>query len=77
MLTAGHVVDVNGDGKFNNKDGVTSLKFWFNVGGNQTYSLSVSSSSSVFVNPNYTGFNRPSVNDELAVISFSGSAINS
>src|SRR5262245_44606850 len=31
VLTAGHVVDINNDGKFNSKDGVNSLTFWFNI----------------------------------------------
>jgi hypothetical protein len=78
VLTAGHVVDINGDGKFasTSKDLVTSITFWLNFGGNQTHSFTVSGSamySAVSVNPNYTGFNRPSVNDDLAVIKFSGS----
>lgn len=75
VLTAGHVVDINNDGKFDKKDGVTSLTFWFNIGGDKTSSLSVAGTavySSVFVNPNYTGFGRPSVNDDLAVIKFNG-----
>lgn len=75
VLTAGHVVDINNDGKFDKKDGVSSLTFWFNIGGEQTSSLSVAGSamySSVFVNPNYTGFSHPSVNDDLAIIKFSG-----
>ena len=75
VLTAGHVVDISNNGKLDNADGVTKLTFWFNIGGNQTSSLSVSGtalSSSVFVNPNYTGFNKPSVNDDLSIIRFSG-----
>lgn len=77
VLTAGHVVDINDDGKFDKRDGVLSVTFYLNYGGDQTYSYTISGAalySSVAVNPNYTGFNHPSVSDDLSVLRFSGSA---
>lgn len=65
ILTAGHVVDVNNDGKANSKDGIKNLYFNLNFGGNLTHQIAV---TSVTINPNYTGFNRPSINDDLAIL---------
>lgn len=76
VLTAGHVLDINGDGKFSSKDGVTSITFYLNYGSDLSHAYTVSGTAmytSVSVNPNYSGFNKPSVNDDLAVIRFSGS----
>src|SRR6266542_912797 len=65
ILTAGHVVDISGDGKIDKKDGIKSVYFILNYGGNQTSKILV---TQITVNPFYTGFNRPSVNDDLAIL---------
>lgn len=65
VVTAAHCVDINSDGKVNNKDGVTGVKFNLNYGGNLTHSIAV---SSYVVHPDFTGFARPSVNDDVAVL---------
>lgn len=78
VLTAGHVVDINNDGKFDSRDRVKSVTFYLNFGGDRTHEFTV---SSVTVNPNYQGFNKPgagqpkwsgSVNDDLAILGFTG-----
>src|SRR5262245_2469118 len=38
VLTAGHMVDFNDDGKFTSADGILNITFWLNYGGDQTYS---------------------------------------
>ena len=65
VVTAAHCVDINSDGKVNNKDGVTGVKFNLNYGGDLTHSIAV---SSYVVHPDFTGFARPSVNDDVAVL---------
>lgn len=65
IVTAGHVVDINNDGRSNSKDGITSAYLIFNVGGNQTHKIAV---SRIDVHPDFTGFARPSVNDDIAVL---------
>jgi hypothetical protein len=65
VLTAGHCVDINDDGKNNSKDGITSIYFNLNYGGDLTDKIRA---SAVTVQPDYTGFNRPSVNDDLAIV---------
>lgn len=69
LLTAGHCVDINNDGKSDKKDGIRTVNFNLNYGGNLTHQLPASRWD---VNPNFTGFNRPSINDDLAVITLSG-----
>lgn len=68
ILTAGHVVDLNSDGKSNTKDGIQSAYFYLNYGGNLTHKILV---TAITVNPNFTGFNRPSINDDLAILTLS------
>ncbi|MCI0684333.1 MAG: S1 family peptidase [Gemmataceae bacterium] len=65
VLTAAHVVDINNDGKHNSKDRVTSIYFILNFGSNQSHKIAV---TAINIHPNYTGFNKPSVNDDLAVL---------
>ena len=65
ILTAGHVVDLNDDGRSNRKDGIKNAYFIVNYGGNQTSKILV---SKIDANPNFTGFNRPSINDDLAIL---------
>jgi hypothetical protein len=65
VLTAAHVVDLNNDGKFNAKDGATGVYFLLNNDGDVTYKIAVSSFN---LHPDFTGFNRPAVNDDLAIL---------
>lgn len=65
VLTAAHVVDSNNDGVCDFAP--SSVSFYINAGGSPT----VLTASSIDVHPNYTGFNRPDVNDDLALITLS------
>lgn len=65
IITAAHVVDINNDGKATSKDGVRSLYFNLNYGGNLTHKIAV---TSIAIHPHFTGFNRPSINDDLAIL---------
>jgi hypothetical protein len=65
ILTAAHVVDLNNDGKFDAKDGTTGVYFILNYGGDATAKIAVTQFD---IDPNFTGFNRPSVNDDIAVL---------
>ncbi len=68
IVTAAHCVDINSDGVSNRKDGIQSVQFLLNYGGNLTHSFTV---SSIAVHPDFTGFARPSVNDDVAVLKLS------
>ncbi|MFM2096378.1 MAG: hypothetical protein RIS70_3502 [Planctomycetota bacterium] len=68
VVTAGHCVDLNSDGKSDRKDGINSITFNVNFGGN--YSSRILASSWV-THPDFTGFNRPSINDDIAVLTLS------
>jgi len=65
VLTAGHCVDLNNDGKSDKRDGIRGITFNLNYGGNLTSQIPADHWN---VNPNFTGFNRPSINDDLTVI---------
>ena len=65
VVTAAHCLDINSDGKVNNKDGVTGVKFNLNYSGDLSHTIAV---SSYVVHPDFTGFARPSVNDDVAVL---------
>ena len=70
VLTAGHAVDVAGD------DGVVdvlpaNVTFHLNADGNDSSKIKA---SAITINPNYTGFLNPSVNDDLAIITLSQAA---
>src|SRR5262249_5003463 len=65
VLTAGHCVDSNGDGRVTSRDGIRSVTFYLNYGGNLTHAIAA---TVLTTHPDFTGFARPSVNDDLAVI---------
>lgn len=65
VLTAAHVVDLNNDGKFDGKDGTSGIYFVLNIGGDATHRIAV---AQVDIHPFFTGFNRPTVNDDIAVL---------
>jgi hypothetical protein len=68
IVTASHCIDINSDGKSNSKDGITGITFNINDAG--TYSSRIAATRWV-THPDYTGFNRPSVNDDIAIITLS------
>jgi len=68
VVTAAHCVDINGDGASNLKDGIKSITF--NLNYNTSYSSRITATSWV-THPDFTGFNRPSVNDDLAILTLS------
>lgn len=63
VVTAGHCLDTNNDGSSDFKpDKVT---FNLNFGGDLTHSIRA---AALDVHPDFTGFNNPHVNDDLAII---------
>jgi len=64
VLTAAHVMDINGDGNFNRQDKTTGSYFIINWGGNRTARIAI---SRVTVHPDYNGFGN-SVNDDIAIL---------
>jgi hypothetical protein len=65
VLTAAHVVDLNNDGKVDGRDGAQGVYFILNVGGDQTAKIAV---TGFRIAPDFSGFNHPAVNDDLAVL---------
>jgi V8-like Glu-specific endopeptidase len=65
VLTAAHIVDANNDGKMDRKDGVTGVYFILNNDGDVTYKIPV---TEIHIHPDFTGFNAPAVNDDLAIL---------
>ena len=68
VLTAAHCLDINSDGRSDRKDGINGVRFYLNAGGDFTHALTASSWQ---LHPNFTGFARPSVNDDMAVVKLS------
>jgi trypsin len=70
VLTAGHCVDLNDDGRSDSKDGILSIKF--NVNSDTDLPTDLVdiqiTAASWRTHPDFTGFNHPSINDDLAVI---------
>ena len=63
VLTAAHCGDINSDGKLDFKpEGVT---FYLNFGGDLTHQFDA---IALDIHPDFTGFNNPSVNDDLLVV---------
>jgi hypothetical protein len=68
VLTAAHCVDLNDDGRSTKRDGLLSVTFNLNFGSDLSHQILASSWQ---IHPDYTGFNRPSVNDDIAIITLS------
>jgi hypothetical protein len=66
VLTAAHLFDTNGDG--HNDFALSKTSFILNSNGDYTAAISA---SAVHIHPDFTGFNNPSVNDDLAIITLS------
>jgi hypothetical protein len=65
VLTAGHCVDIDNNGK----PDVTAITFNLNYGGDLTSKIPA---SGWVAHPDFTGFNNPAINDDLAVITLAG-----
>ncbi len=66
VITAAHCLDTNNDGTI---DFVPNqVVFNLNFGGDLTHSITA---SALAVHPNWTGFNNPSVNDDIAIVTLS------
>jgi hypothetical protein len=63
VLTAGHLIDQNHDGYA--EVSPADLQVHLNFGGNSTHILNV---SQVALQPCFTGFNNPALNDDLAIL---------
>lgn len=63
VLTAAHCLDSNDDGIQDFTPG--AVDFFLNFGGNLTHSIVA---SALNIHPDYTGFNNPVVNDDLAIV---------
>lgn len=70
VVTAGHCVDLNGDGKSDLRDGIKSITFNLNYGASYTSRITA---NSWVTHPDFTGFNRPSIHDDIAVLTLSES----
>ncbi|GIW95018.1 MAG: hypothetical protein KatS3mg110_3059 [Pirellulaceae bacterium] len=66
VLTAAHCLDTNNDGVIDFTP--NQVVFNLNFGGDLTHSIAA---SSLAVHPQFTGFNNPNVNDDIAVITLS------
>jgi hypothetical protein len=64
VVTAAHVVDLNNDGKVTSADGVQGVYFYLNLGGTPV-KIAVTKFT---IHPDFNGFNNPSVNDDVAVL---------
>jgi hypothetical protein len=69
VLTAGHCLDGNNDGVADFK--ASNVSFYLNYGGNLTHKITA---ASLAVHPNFTGFAKPTVNDDIAVITLKTAA---
>ena len=63
VLTAGHLLDLNHDGQID--VAASDLQVHLNYGGNSTQILGV---VRVAMHPDFTGFNNPALNDDLAIL---------
>ena len=66
VLTAGHVVDINDDGTAD--EDADNYTFYLNFGSNYS---STHTASALSIHPDFTGFNNPSANDDLAILTLS------
>jgi hypothetical protein len=69
VLTAGHAADFTADGVADVAPG--NITFHLNANGDDSSSIKA---SAITINPQYTGFLKPSVNDDLAIITLSEAA---
>ncbi|MHC4991419.1 MAG: trypsin-like serine protease [Planctomycetota bacterium] len=65
VLSAAHCFDVDDDG---GNDAGTNVTIKFNVDGDESHVIGPSGVVDVQIHPDYTGFNNPSINDDLVII---------
>jgi hypothetical protein len=66
LITAGHAVDADHDGVIDIAP--ANLRFHLNVGGNSTSIMNI---SDIALHPDFTGFNNPTLNDDVAILTLS------
>jgi len=73
VLAAAHCVDINNNGRPDKGDGIVSIQFFLNLDTDtpDDHVDAAITASSWKLHPDYTGFGRPSVNDDLSVITLS------
>jgi len=76
VLTAGHCIDINNDGRSNSKDGILGITFNVNNDLDSPDQVDLKFAAATWTtHPDFTGFARPSVNDDLAVITLAGAGL--
>ena len=70
VLTAAHCLDLNGDGRVSRADQLVSVSFNLNYGSDLSHQIAVSAWQ---LHPDFTGFDRPSVNDDVAILTLASS----
>jgi hypothetical protein len=65
VLTAAHCLDMNDNGRVTSRDRLISVALNLNYGSDLSHTIAVTAWQ---LHPDYTGFNRPSVNDDIAVL---------
>jgi hypothetical protein len=71
VLTAAHCLDENDDGRVSRRDGILAVTFNLNFGSDLSHQIAVTEWN---VHPDFTGFNRPSVNDDVLVLKLASPA---
>lgn len=69
VLTAGHCLDLNDDGVVDATP--QRISFILNYGSNSSHTIGA---SEIYTHPDYTGFDNPSLNDDIAIIKLSSVA---
>ncbi len=70
VLTAAHCLDSNDDGRITKRDKLVAIYFNLNFGSDMSHQIQAVAWQ---LHPDFTGFGRPSVNDDLAVLTLSTS----
>jgi hypothetical protein len=70
VLTAAHCLDMDFDGRVTSSDQIISVTFNLNYGSDLSHQINVTAWQ---LHPDYTGFDRPSVNDDVAVLTLASS----
>lgn len=65
VLTAAHCLDMSGDGRVTSRDRLLGVTFNLNYGSDLSHQIAVTTWQ---LHPDFTGFDRPSVNDDVAIL---------
>ena len=74
VITAAHCVDFTGDGGIDFTPNQIKVVFNNNNPTNNSAGATIITASQIFVHPNWTGFNNPSINDDLVILKLSSPA---